>query len=66
MWALGPWNGGSSEQTFRSGHRHCGGEVNRMGDVSEIAGMVHYLCLPEANYITGQTMHINGGLYFGV
>ena len=40
--------------------------IDRMGDVSEIAGMVHYLCLPEANYITGQTMHINGGLYFGI
>ena len=40
--------------------------IDRMGNVSEIAGMVHYLCLPEADYITGQTMHINGGLYFGV
>jgi len=39
--------------------------INRMGDVEEIAGMIHYLCLPEADYITGQTMHVNGGLYFG-
>ena len=36
-----------------------------MGDVEEIAGMIHYLCLPEADYITGQTMHVNGGLYYG-
>ena len=40
--------------------------INRLGDVEEIAGMVHYLCLPEADYITGQTMHVNGGVYYGV
>ncbi len=41
-------------------------QIDRMGDVREIASMVHYLCLPETDYITGQTMHINGGLYFGI
>lgn len=40
--------------------------IDRMGSVEEIAGMVHYLCLPEADYITGQTLHVNGGLYMGV
>ena len=40
--------------------------INRLGDVEEIAGMIHYLCLPEADYITGQTMHVNGGVYYGV
>jgi 3-oxoacyl-[acyl-carrier protein] reductase len=40
--------------------------IQRLGTVDEIAGMVHYLCLPEADYITGQTMHVNGGLYYGV
>ena len=39
--------------------------IDRLGHVNEIAGMIHYLCLPEANYITGQTMHVNGGLYLG-
>ena len=39
--------------------------IRRMGHTDEIAGMIHYLCLPEAAYITGQTMHINGGLYYG-
>jgi len=29
----------------------------------EIASMVRYLCLPEAAYITGQTIHVNGGMY---
>ena len=40
--------------------------INRLGNVEEIAGMIHYLCLPEANFITGQTMHVNGGIYYGV
>ncbi len=40
--------------------------INRLGHVEEIAGMIHYLCLPEADYITGQTMHVNGGVYCGV
>ncbi len=40
--------------------------VNRMGLPEEIASMVRYLCLPEAAYITGQTLHVNGGLYMGV
>lgn len=39
--------------------------IDRYGDVQEIAGMIHYLCLPEASYITGQTLHVNGGLYLG-
>ena len=40
--------------------------INRLGDVDEIASMIHFLCLPEADYITGQTMHVNGGLHYGV
>jgi 3-oxoacyl-[acyl-carrier protein] reductase len=40
--------------------------VNRFGKPEEIAGMIHYLCLPEADYITGQTLHVNGGMYMGV
>lgn len=39
--------------------------IDRFGDVEEIAGMIHYLCMPEASYITGQTLHVNGGLYLG-
>ncbi|NQU61701.1 MAG: SDR family oxidoreductase [Rhodospirillales bacterium] len=39
--------------------------VDRMGEVDEIASMVRYLCQPEAAYITGQTLHVNGGMYLG-
>jgi 3-oxoacyl-[acyl-carrier protein] reductase len=39
--------------------------IDRFGEISEIASIIHYLCLPEASYITGQTLHVNGGLYLG-
>ena len=39
--------------------------VDRMGETEEIASMVRYLCQPEAAYITGQTLHVNGGMYLG-
>ena len=29
----------------------------------EIAAMVRHLCLPGGAYITGQTIHVNGGMY---
>ncbi|MBI4182666.1 MAG: SDR family oxidoreductase [Proteobacteria bacterium] len=37
--------------------------VGRRGRPEEVAAMVRYLCLPEARYITGQTLHVNGGTY---
>jgi len=37
--------------------------AGRMGKPEEIAAMVRHLCRPEAAYITGQTIHVNGGLY---
>ncbi|MDA1090748.1 MAG: SDR family NAD(P)-dependent oxidoreductase [Proteobacteria bacterium] len=39
--------------------------VGRLGTTGEIASMVRYLCQPEAAYITGQTLHVNGGMYLG-
>ena len=39
--------------------------IDRLGSPDEIAAMVHYLCRPEAAYITGQIMHVNGGLFLG-
>jgi 3-oxoacyl-[acyl-carrier protein] reductase len=38
-------------------------EPLRMIDPSEIAGAVRYLCSAEAAYVTGMTMHVNGGAY---
>jgi 3-oxoacyl-[acyl-carrier protein] reductase len=34
----------------------------RMGNTVEIASAVAYLCSDEASYITGQTLHVNGGM----
>ena len=37
--------------------------IDRLGRPQEIAAMVRHLCLPEARYITGQTIHVSGGRY---
>ena len=36
--------------------------ANKMGDSDDIAGAVTYLASDEAGYVTGQTIHINGGM----
>jgi 3-oxoacyl-[acyl-carrier protein] reductase len=39
--------------------------VGRRGHPEEVAALVRFLCGPDARYITGQTMQVNGGLFFG-
>jgi 3-oxoacyl-[acyl-carrier protein] reductase len=36
--------------------------MGRMGEGSDIGGAVAYLASREAGYITGQTLHVNGGM----
>ena len=36
--------------------------AGRMGDPEEIAAAVLYLASPEAAYVTGTTLHVNGGM----
>jgi 3-oxoacyl-[acyl-carrier protein] reductase len=37
--------------------------IGRRGEPAEIAAMVRMLCGPDARYITGQAIHVNGGGY---
>lgn len=45
---------------------HPGGHnalIDRLGTPEELAAAVLYLCGPGAGYVTGQTLHVNGGRY---
>lgn len=37
--------------------------LKRLGEPEEIAAAVSYLASPNAGYVTGETLHVNGGMY---
>jgi 3-oxoacyl-[acyl-carrier protein] reductase len=37
--------------------------LGRLGEPADIAKAVAFLASPAANYITGETLHVNGGMY---
>ena len=37
--------------------------LGRLGDVSDVANAVAFLASGDAAYITGETLHVNGGMY---
>ncbi len=37
--------------------------LRRLGKPEEVAGVVAFLCSPDASYITGHTLSVNGGLF---
>ena len=39
--------------------------LGRLGAAGEVAAAVRFLAGPEGAYITGQTLHVNGGMYMG-
>lgn len=58
--------GGKRSATAGKGGAIPGGGhplVGREGTFEEVAAMVRTLCLPTGGYITGQTIHVSGGLY---
>lgn len=61
---------GLIETVREDGHRphHHASTANllgRRGTPDEVAAMVRFLSGPAARYITGQTLHVNGGAYLG-
>lgn len=57
-------------ETVRDGeaprhHRTSKTLLGRNGLPSEVATMVRYLAGPAARYVTGQSLHVNGGAYLG-
>ena len=38
--------------------------LRRLGLPEDIAKMTSFLCSEDADYVTGQAMHVNGGLYY--
>jgi len=47
----------------RPAQRRAPPPIGRRGEPEEIAAMVRMLCGPDARYITGQAIHVNGGGY---
>jgi 3-oxoacyl-[acyl-carrier protein] reductase len=37
--------------------------LGRLGRIDDVAQAVLFLCSPNAGYVTGSTVHVNGGLY---
>jgi len=37
--------------------------VGRLGEAGDVAALVAFLCAPDAGYITGQEIGVNGGMY---
>ena len=37
----------------------------RLGRPEDVANVVDFLASDKASYVTGQTIHVNGGMYMG-
>ena len=46
-----------------AGHAAAKPLAGRLGKPEEIARLVRFLCSPDARYITGQSLHANGGVF---
>lgn len=54
---------GASAGAMPKSLRENGVPLQRKATVEEIAAMVRFLAGPEGGYVTGQTIHVNGGAY---
>src|SRR4051812_42602109 len=54
------------KNTPEPAHHLTHGTINgARGTPEDVAASVRFLCSPAARYITGQSVHVNGGAYFG-
>ncbi len=49
----------------RPAHRQALPPLGRRGEPEEVAAAVRFLCGPGARYVTGESLHVNGGGYMG-
>jgi len=49
---------GQSEGSF-----YATNPMGRIGEPEDVAEAVHWLCSERSRYVTGQVIHVNGGLY---
>lgn len=56
---------GRSAQGTPAHHARHATLLGRRGTPQEVADLVVFLCGPKARYLTGQTLHANGGAYLG-
>jgi 3-oxoacyl-[acyl-carrier protein] reductase len=54
---------GASAGALPSNQRDGGVPLGRKADVAEISAAVRFLAGPDGRYITGQTLHVNGGAF---
>ena len=54
---------GGSSPTEPDHHKKHTTLIGRRGAPEEVASMVRHLAGPNGRYITGQTLHVNGGVY---
>jgi len=52
---------GDPDGPGQAAHRPTVPPIGRLGLPEEVAAMVRMLCGPDARYITGQSIHVNGG-----
>ncbi|MGE3403345.1 MAG: SDR family NAD(P)-dependent oxidoreductase [Vicinamibacterales bacterium] len=57
-------------ETARAGaapahHAHAQTLLGRRGQPADVAALVRFVCGPGGRYLTGQTLHVNGGAYLG-